>query len=64
MTYVVKNVTQTINNDENILLYGEKFRVFGLDWYISVDTSIDDESFEAIKYVGIYLLVEGNFTKE
>lgn len=57
-------MTQKLKNDENFDLYSETFRAFGLDWYLSVDTSKDDESGESIKYVGIYLHVEGNFTHE
>lgn len=61
---MVKNVARTIKNGEDIDLYSETFRAFGLDWYLSVDTSTDHKSGEAIKYVGVYLHVEGNFTQE
>jgi hypothetical protein len=57
-------VAQKLKKNEVIDLYSETFRAFGLDWYLSVDTSTDPKSGEAIKNVGIFLHVEGNFTKE
>ena len=64
LTCMVKNVARTIKNGEDIGLYSEKFRAFGLDWHLNVDTSTDHKSGEAIRYVDVFLHVEGNFKKE
>lgn len=61
---MVKNVTKTIKNGEDIDFYSETFRAFGIDWYLSVVTSTDEYSDESDKYVGVFLHVEGNFSKE
>ena len=61
---MVKNVARTIKNGEDIDFYSETFRAFGLDWHLSVDTSTDHKSGEAVKNLAAFLHVEGNFTKE
>ena len=55
-----------MRSEEDIFLYTERFRAFGLDWCLGVgtSTSTDDISDEAIQNLGIYLYVKGNFTKE
>lgn len=61
---MVKNVTQTIKNGEYINLSSEPIRSFALDWNLWVKTSINHISGEAIRYVGVFLFVEGDFSKE
>lgn len=60
ITYVVKNVKQTINNGDNIDLYSETFRAFGLDWCLSIKTTNKYN----IEFFTILLLVKGDFSKE
>ena len=52
--------------EEDIYLHSEKIRAFGIDWCLGVGTltSTDEESDETVKFVGVYLNVKGNFTKE
>ena len=66
MTHVVKNVSQAIKNGDNIDLYSETFRAFGINWSLGVETStdIDNDSDKSDKYVGVFLFVEGDFSKE
>ena len=61
LSYVVKNVTQTIKKNKDIDIYTEAIKSFGIDWYLNVFTLTHDD---AIKYVGVFLHVEGNYCKE
>ena len=63
ITYVVKNVKQTINNGDNIDLYSETFRAFGINWYLNVYTTTFTSTGD-IKHVRVLLHVEGNFSQE
>ena len=60
ITYVVKNVKQTINNGDNIDLYSETFRAFGLDWRLIIKTTNKYN----IEFITILLLVIGDYVKE
>ena len=57
---MAKNISQTIKNNKDIVSYSETFRAFGLDWSLGVETSKKDDT----EYVGIYLFIGGNFSKE
>ena len=61
---MVKNVTQTIKNGDMIDLYSETFRAFGVNWSLGVETSRDNDSGKSDKFVGVFLFVEGDFSKE
>ena len=58
---MVKNFTQLIKNNKDIDIYTEAIKSFGIDWYLNVFTLTH---MDAIKHVGVFLHVEGNFTKE
>jgi hypothetical protein len=57
---VLKDVTKTIKNGEDIYAHSVKIRAFGLDWSLTVETSKKDDS----DYVGVFLFIGGNFSKE
>ena len=50
---------------DEVQIKSEKFRILGINWFISVTISaVDAKSADKSKCVGIYLYVQGNYTIE
>ena len=50
---------------DEVKFISEKFRILGINWFISVTISpFDPKSADKSKCVDIYLYAQGNFTKE
>lgn len=53
MSYVVRNVSQAVNEERDVNFYSETCKSFGFFWWINVH--IHQDEMNKCKYVSIYL---------